>query len=710
VKIRARLLLWCAVAGVMPLSAMCQENDVVYLNANPDERKACVIGILDTTNNPPCPATTNGYLVQGRRAQFRVVNRKFFTDYSINIDGVTQLKQIAIQDLEEAATLQTPISSTVSAAPKGAAPKGLSTAGQLSLRSAQDLLAELVDQGRASNPASELESDAIIVEREGRRVEADRIALNQIWDVINGAAGSTRTCQESLGAPNLSSALSCLDQLYVDETTKDWPLHQLLFGDEDKFRALTVEIGDSITRVKALSISLQQNGAAMSTQLSALDGDLAQWKADLNTLHGNVWAAQDAIKAYQGLTQGGTNDSVLRSLRRAQIKLKLMQDLNGGAAGAKPTLDDAELNRLVDVYSHQNGSGSSVTNAQVIALHAEIESIAARQMVSPPEGGGVLQYYIDHFLDIAREQTSAARAALEDSQRRLGVELPTKIDRINARQSQVLARANEIYDHSEVPEALDKVIDLSKNSGNLHVYFTVRRVDVFPRYNVPAIPTQGAAAPVVPVSPPVTPAPPTGATPQDLSPGIVVAHGSFDVHDFYRATVVAAFTFSTIKNVTVKSKSITSGQAVDGTPCTAATPCSQPFLDKGTAIPSVAVGVNYYLSNLGHDTFPGAHNSIRQKLGIFGGLSTDRLNSYFVGLAYEPSAAVQFTGGLNFVSQDAISGTFSANQAYTGTPSFGGRSAWAHGAYFGAGFNLSIFRKIFGSVTGLGTKASGAGN
>jgi hypothetical protein len=157
------------------------------------------------------------------------------------------------------------------------------------------------------------------------------------------------------------------------------------------------------------------------------------------------------------------------------------------------------------------------------------------------------------------------------------------------------------------------VIDLSKTGGNLHVYFTVRRVDVFPRYSVPVITAQGSAPPVIPVTPPATgstPAPtgsapaPTGGTGQDLSAGTVVAHGSFDVHDFYRATVVAAFTFSTIKDQTVKSKTITSGQANDGTPCSTTSPCSQPFLDKGSPLASVVVGVNYYLSKQGHDTSP----------------------------------------------------------------------------------------------------------
>jgi hypothetical protein len=189
-----------------------------------------------------------------------------------------------------------------------------------------------------------------------------------------------------------------------------------------------------------------------------------------------------------------------------------------------------------------------------------------------------------------------------------------------------------------------------------------------------------------------------------------VAHGVFDVHDFYRATVVSAFAFSAVKDVSVKSTSITSGTATDGSTCSASTPCSRPFLDKGAYIPSLLVGVTYYLSARGHDTFPRAKNRWNQNLGILGGLSATKLNSYFLGVSYEPAQAFQIGVGVNFVSQDAISGQFDPTKVYAGSPSFGGSSKWAHGAFVSAGFNLSIFRKIFGSVTGVGTKTTGAGS
>lgn len=127
-------------------------------------------------------------------------------------------------------------------------------------------------------------------------------------------------------------------------------------------------------------------------------------------------------------------------------------------------------------------------------------------------------------------------------------------------------------------------------------------------------------------------------------------------------------------------------------------------------IASLVIGVNYYLSRRGHDTYPGAANKLNQKLGVFGGLSATRLNSYFLGLGYEPVEALQLMGGVNFVSRNAISSQFNPGTVYSGAPSFTGADSWGTNGFVGIGFNLSIFRKIFGSVTQLGTKVSGTGS
>ena len=133
-------------------SALAQDNAVVCVDAKAERN---VVVAADLPKNAPatsCPASsTEAYLVQGRRNQLRVVNRKFLSDYNFTIDGVTTLPQVRIEDLAEASSLTIPLSSASTAVSKGAAPKGLVVAGALTLRTAQDILGEL------SNPAEIVE-------------------------------------------------------------------------------------------------------------------------------------------------------------------------------------------------------------------------------------------------------------------------------------------------------------------------------------------------------------------------------------------------------------------------------------------------------------------------------------------------------------------------------------------------------------------------
>ena len=683
---------------------------VVFLNAARQENRTCIIYLDWANSQATCPASDGLFLTQGKRTQFRVVNRKFLSDYTINIDGVTQLKQIPIEDLEEAANLQTPLQNLAAGAAKGVAPKGLATAGLLQLRTAQDFLMELVDEGKSSNPANEILSDLLVVQREASKVDKEGAALDTTWEVLNGAANG-RTAQQAFGAPTIVSTMATLNDLYRDETTGEWLLSKRWYDDEDSFRQLIVRINDSVTMVKTFGNTVSAASAKMGSQITGLDDDVAKLNADLNTLNGNITAAQNAVTAFDNLKREiriSSGQSALTALRKAQIKLKLLQDLNTGGTSGKPVLDDAEINHLVDAYAEYLRHAGEIATAgrDSLSTNAALASRSVTQLL------GTLCSPATPACGYAQIATTK----LEDGMGHLNIDLPAQIDQINSAQSQVLARANQIYDHSAVAEPLDKVIDLSKNSGNLHVYFTVRRVDVFPRFVVPVLTVSGTAQQALALPPPAAAAPATGdaqqpaPSTQDQSNGQVVAHGVFDVHDFYRATVVAAFAFSGVKEVSVKSTTVTSGTAIDGSTCSAATPCSQPFLDKGAYLPGLLVGVTYYLTPKGHDTFPRATNRWNQNLGILGGLSATKLNSYFIGLSYEPAQAFQIGAGINFVSQDAISKQFDPKKVYPGTPSFGGSSSWNHGAFVSVGFNLSIFRKIFGSVTGLGTKAAGAGS
>ena len=126
------------------------------------------------------------------------------------------------------------------------------------------------------------------------------------------------------------------------------------------------------------------------------------------------------------------------------------------------------------------------------------------------------------------------------------------------------------------------------------------------------------------------------------------------------------------------------------------------------------MGLSYH--PWGYDTFPGAFSwtkkpgeALKQGFGIFGGLSVQNLNDYYAGVDLQIEHGLQIMGGVNFFRQDTLATGFTSGGVYAGTPTFTGAQQWSHGGYFGIGLNLSIFRKVFGSVTGLGAKASSTG-
>jgi hypothetical protein len=120
---------------------------------------------------------------------------------------------------------------------------------------------------------------------------------------------------------------------------------------------------------------------------------------------------------------------------------------------------------------------------------------------------------------------------------------------------------------------------------------------------------------------------------------------------------------------------------------------------------------------LGYDTFPGSYSwsrnpkrALKDGLGIFGGLSVQNLNDYYAGADLQIAYGLQIMGGANFFRQNSLAAGFTSGNIYPGTPTFTGPQQWTHGAYFGIGLNLSLFRKAFGSVTGLGSGAASSGS
>jgi len=124
------------------------------------------------------------------------------------------------------------------------------------------------------------------------------------------------------------------------------------------------------------------------------------------------------------------------------------------------------------------------------------------------------------------------------------------------------------------------------------------------------------------------------------------------------------------------------------------------------------MGLNYHFKP--YDTFPmaerwGKRGAFASKSGIFGGLSVQNLNDYYLGYDLEVVSGVQIMGGVNLYRQSTLAAGYKLDITYPGTPTFTGPMEWSKGAYFGIGLNLSIFRKIYGAATGLSTSTTSAG-
>jgi hypothetical protein len=725
----ANRLALAAALSITASAALAQDNAVVLFDAT-RRNVSCVIPDLGAI--PPsqsCAAVLmQGFLVQGQRNQLRIVRRKFLTRYSFFVDKVTPIQNFPIEDLNEAANLTTPIPSSTAAVSKGVAPKGLATSGSLTLRSAQDLIAELLNPATSSNPVSELASDWVVVKREAENVRNDARAFQATWMSIQGPAMAVdeHACRPAYGAPTLTSVRACLNAQWTFETSGTFDDGLAIYSDEDKFRTLIVRDNDAIAMVTLLGSVLAQQTPALSNQLSAFDGDLASLRADMNTLAGNMQAMQDAL---------GLLESMTREMTKAQIKLRLIQALNGGT---KPVLDDAELNRLTDEYYRfmQTGAGrtdlgrtrSAIRLLWLEGLRQANETLSAAQNFAAPLFNDDRPCPADEVTTLIKLGCLADKvdarysSVLEQDHLQLKTDLPDYVASINALQSKLLARANEIYDKSQVAVALDRPIDLGGQSGNLRVYFTLYETETFPRFAMPSSLTASSvvAATPVTVTNPTPPAPATTATTTPPQPsGTPVTSGVLEVHDRYKATMVAAFAFSPgVSEISIKTNTVTTGMATGSTaqnpiPCTVAAPCTQ-VLTTGPIHSSVILGMSFHPG--GYDTFPGAFSwnqprkALKQAVGIFGGLSVQNLNDYYFGADLQIAHGLQFMGGLNFFRQGRLAPGFTSGGIYPGTPSFTGAQQWTHGGYFGLGLNLSIFRKAFGSVTGLGTKTASSGS
>ena len=730
------------VAGAVILSlavARAQRHEpeaVLFLNAE-QENVPCLVGVdpqyPNVVRDPQhgsvlgslyrCPPRIypRPFLIQGQRAELRVFNRKFFADYSLTVDFVAPITSgPQIRNLSEAESL-----TLAPGAP--AAPPSKGGAGGLSARTAADILNQLLDETTATQPQADLEGDEQAITRQSLQVRAEIKAFKSDYRLLRGTQGSSKSpnlCKKIGGSADADLMSYCLEQELDTENCGDWNGARP-FTNEPGFRDVNTRVGDLIVAVQKLGAML--TAATLPQSAQKIETDVAQYETNLTTFSANIQAALDATTLFSQMIAvwPPSTSSPRTELRRQQMRALLMQKLQ---AGSKPILDDAEMNALLDKYEHYFAASSSVSSNRVNNLSVEAHN-ALKLYVNPHNPPSGLQYILVHKIqpDVGRIRND------------IGVDLPNAIDEVNAQQGRLLARVNFIYDHSEVPDALPVPIDLSGHPGNLIVYFTMRRVETFKRYSVAQVQGPGGAAPTSSTGTPLPPpakgeatgaAQTTGASPNSginanvpdseagtttppaaasrtnqgggAPSGVVVAKGDFEVHDLYRATVVAAFAFSVLQDQSIAKQAHPT--ACTGTAAAPDNNCFSPVLANTSHQLEPIVGVDVYFRK--RDTYPGAPNSWYQKTGFMGAVSISPPNSFFVGGFWEPWLGMQLAGGANIGMEKRLQSNFQFGTPVDITSDFPTVNKQAVGAFVSAGLDLDLFRKIFGKVTGIGTSAS----
>ncbi len=683
-----KMLMVVAVMGVSSW-AMAKEPDRVLVFNAERQNITCLLPVrgpglfapLRSAVPPQCPAIpiAHNFLSQGERTELRVYNRKFFSDYSITVDAVTTLVGPKIRNLEEAEGLTLGSQSFITPPP---AKGGAQPIGTMSL---SDTLLRVLDVGQAGDVARDLQA-------QNQELQRQRVALFREFDAVEheylattGNPNQAPLCPTPLvlsapipGAPDTHYLRSCLESLRVAVSAG---LPNLL-SDERQFETIITDTEDLIRAVKTLNGRLPK----LAQDYQQLLADESLYETSVLNYGHNVEAARQVVALL-----GADSGSLVRQRSAEQLRRTLSADSKAGA-------NDAQTNEIVNRFLELLSRRSAVLAGVSSTLDTAIRSLGP--------------VYEDEFT----ERIVEIRTDMDAN-------LPQDILEINREQGRLLSRVNEIYDHSEIREALPKQLDLNGHSGNLIVYFTIRRVDGFKRYEVDQLLTpvgqgQPAGSQVVALPPAsgskaaaAQPAAGTGGdneqqpSPVDKTPGVVVARGQLQVHDFYYANVTAAFAFSKVQDVSILKQPATS------TNCTT-TNCFSAIEGRRTEQLNLILGVDYYFKP--RDTYPGVdHHSgwnLLQSFGIMGAISATHANNWFLGPFWEPITGAQFAVGANFGTEKRLQQPFTLGTPVDMAGDFPTDDKRVSKLFFSAGMDLALFRKIFGKITGVGGGAKPAGN
>ena len=249
-----RILAWSFLAICWSQTPSAAQEVVLFLNAKQyrpapprdQELQSCLMKLTDAKPDAACPGVPlELFLRQGQRTELRVYNRKFLSDYSITVDAVTPIQSLPnIRNLDEAENLTLGAPSLAGPPPAKGGVEGLTT------RTTAQILYELLDEGTASKPTSDLQSDKAILDRERDRILLEIKAFDETFGILRGTKNArVDDCSGVAGQPDGHSLYVCLNkELERLKAAPDWVAAP--YKNEQEFRNAVTRVQDLIAAVK----------------------------------------------------------------------------------------------------------------------------------------------------------------------------------------------------------------------------------------------------------------------------------------------------------------------------------------------------------------------------------------------------------------------------------------------------------------------------
>jgi len=391
---------------VTPLSG------VVLLDAR-DEHSSCITTPAASLSETVCQSSNA--LRVGKAVRLLVLHRRFLTDYALEVGepSAAKVSEIPVAVIQ-AIKLPGEPGPTVLPRPS------------IERKNSLDLLQELADATSSSEPLAELEREDRSLGATERRIQAEIYSFQSRYDLLVGDETGTdcdlkKVNERQRDGFSIKRCLSAAVVLAHALITAPQPDASLIA--EQQFRGVVGDADGLFTDVRNLGDELRMAG--FDSEGRRIESEIDSYEEDAYAFRANLEAAKGAIrilKQFQGRDAKPVFSLQLRELLRSRFA-----NSASGSGTSKPTLDDAELNALVDQYLNLLKSSQSIPQLWRQSLETFCN---LNQTTHNP----------DAFL-VNRNEI----------QTKIDVQLPTLISSINVLQERLALELNEQYELSNVP-------------------------------------------------------------------------------------------------------------------------------------------------------------------------------------------------------------------------------------------------------------------